>query len=631
MSKNIISFRSHRLWAIVLPLLLVACGGGGGGSGSSSTSTTESKNISITPGLGGFSAGAVVEAYKPNGDLIKASTTNASGEATLDMYGYDGPFILKVSGATGVTYYDEKTGTSKDFSSSSDYLLSVVPTTAITSGSSYGVTPLTNMAAALAGVDGLAPTISGATSTAVISSINESLQYVQNLMGVDSTTLNILSAPTLVRADRTTVSGGNSAGVYGLLLAELANQSTSTTPLVQAKSMYTRALKVKQSAFTSGLTDLDTTLAPLKLAQAKLSSGNTSFLSSGSKVALAYTDKTASQVNTSSTITKATTAARTINVVPGSGAFAAGAKVSVINPSTGNEISFASTNASGVAVVDIGTYSGPMVLRVSGGAGVKYYDETLGADVEVDSSKLMLSVVPAESVTSGSSYGITPLTHLAAVFAGLSASNLQVTKPTGGSESDTMYQALARVRLLLGWRSDTSSVNNIHTLNPLIAPTVLASTNASAGIDLSTAGGYMGYFLAEIARASRTRTSSGAIEFSERLAAAGLKLKTAIDAGQSSAIAAAVTEFQGSSEAAVLSAASAQVGIGSNKFLKSCITVNSSSKISLANIFSKSADSSNLNPSASKLAEMVLNLQAAVLQQTMNNSYTLSKTSTCTS
>ena len=116
MFKNIISFRSHWLLAIVLPLLLVACGGGGGGS---STSTTETKNISITPGLGGFSAGAVVEAYKPNGDLIKASTTNAAGEATLDMYGYDGPFILKVSGATGVTYYDEKTGTSKDFSSSS--------------------------------------------------------------------------------------------------------------------------------------------------------------------------------------------------------------------------------------------------------------------------------------------------------------------------------------------------------------------------------------------------------------------------------------------------------------------------------------------------------------------------------
>ena len=629
MFKNIISFRSHWLLAIVLPLLLVACGGGGGGS---STSTTETKNISITPGLGGFSAGAVVEAYKPNGDLIKASTTNAAGEATLDMYGYDGPFILKVSGATGVTYYDEKTGTSKDFSSSSDYLLSVVPTTAITSGSSYGVTPLTNMAAALAGVDGLAPMISGATSAAVISSINQSLEYVQSLMGVDSTTLNILSAPTLVRADRTTVSGGNSAGVYGLLLAELANQSTSTTPLVQAKSMYTRALKVKQSAFTSGLTDLDTALAPLKLAQAKLSTGTTSFLSSGSKVALTYTDKTASQVNTASTITKATTAARTINVVPGSGAFGSGAKVSVINPSTGSEISFASTNASGVAVVDLGTYSGPMVLRVSGGAGVKYYDETLGASVDFDSSKSMLSVVPAESVTSGSSYGISPLTHLAAVFAGLTASNFQVTKPTGGTESDTMYKALARVRLLLGFRSDTSNVvNNIHTLNLLIAPSVLSSTTASAGIDLSAPGGYMGYFLAEIARASRSRSSSNAIEFSERLAAAGLKLKTAIDGGNDVAITAAVAEFSGSAELGVLNAASAQVAVGSNKFIKSCITVDSSSKIYLANMFSKATDLANLNPSASKLAEMVLNLEAAVLQQTMNNSYTLSKTSTCTS
>ena len=141
----------------------------------------------------------------------------------------------------------------------------------------------------------------------------------------------------------------------------------------------------------------------------------------------------------------------------------------------------------------------------------------------------------------------------------------------------------------------------------------------------------MGYFLAEIARASRSRSSSNAIEFSERLAAAGLKLKTAIDGGNDVAITAAVAEFSGSAELGVLNAASAQVGVGSNKFIKSCITVDSSSKIFLANMFSKATDLANLNPSASKLAEMVLNLEAAVLQQTMNNSYPLPKTSTCTS
>ena len=73
------------------------------------------------------------------------------------------------------------------------------------------------------------------------------------------------------------------------------------------------------------------------------------------------------------------------------------------------------------------------------------------------------------------------------------------------------------------------------------------------------------------------------------------------------------------------------MAVGSNIFIKSCITVDSSSKIYLANMFSKATDLANLNPSASKLAEMVLNLEAAVLQQTMNNSYSLSKTSTCTS
>ena len=604
--------------------LMVACGGGGGGAVGASVA---GKSITVVPALGGFSAGAVVEAFKPNGDLIKSTTTSASGEASIDMNGYEGPFILKVSGAAGVSYYDEKAGAPKDFTNATDYLLSVVPTSTITSGAAYGVTPLTNMVAALAGVDGLAPTEAGAATADVLANINQAVKFTQDILGVDANTLDVLAAPTPVRADRLKVSSASASGLYGVLLAEMANKSTGASPLAQAKLIYNRAIKVKQSNFASGLTDLDTVLTPLTQAQASLATGASSFLTADSKLTFAYTAKTAAAA--SSTVAKAEVSARTINVVPALGAFGEGAKVSVIDPTTGTELAFKNTNTSGVAVVDIGNYSGPMVLRVTGASGVKFYDEGLGGNVDFGSTKTMLAIVPADSLTSGSSYGITPFTHLAAVFAGLSANTLKITKPTGGTESDVMTNALARTRLLLGLRSDTSKLRNIHTLNLLVAPTVLSSTNASAGIDLSTPGGYMGYLLAELARASRASTSTSAIDFSERLATAGLKLKTAIDGGQASAITTAVEEFKSSTELANIKQATTQVGAGNNKYIKSCITVNASDAAYLKTVFTQASDAVNLNPSAAQLAEMEINVQSAVLQQSMGNTYSLAKTSTC--
>lgn len=614
--------------ALTAAALFTACGGGGGGSAGTPAAGASGKSITVVPALGGFSAGAVVEAFKPNGDLIKSTTTSATGEASLDMDGYDGPFILKVSGAAGVSYYDEKAGSAKDFTNATDYLLSVVPTTTITQGTSYGVTPLTNMVAALAGVDGLAPTVAGAATADVIANINQAVKFTQDILGVDANTLDVLAAPTPVRADRLKVSAGSVSGLYGLLLAEMANKSTSGSPLAQAKLIYNRAIKVKQSNFANGLTELDTVLAPLAQAQAALASGTSSYAAADAKLSFSYSAKTAAAA--SSAVTKTDVAARTINVVPALGAFGEGAKVSVIDPTTGTELAFKNTNASGVAVIDIGNYSGPMVLRVTGATGVKFYDEGLNGDVDFGSNRAMLAVVPADSLTAGSSYGITPFTHLAAVFAGLSTNSLKVSKPSGGTESDTMASALARTRLLLGLRSDTTKLRNIHTLNLLVAPTVLSSTNASTGIDLSTPGGYMGYFLAEVARASRASTSTSAIDFAERLAAAGLKLKTAIDGGQASAITAAVEEFKGSAELANIKQATAQIGAGNNKYIKTCIAVNASDAAYLKNLFTQASDAVNLNPSAAQLAEMEINIQSAVLQQSMGNTYSLAKTSTCT-
>lgn len=207
---------------------LFACGGGG------STTAPVQTTVTVTPALGGFSAGANVKAVKPDGSTIASGTTDSSGSATLNFADYDGPFTLVVTGGTGVTYFDEKSGTNLPFSST-DSLLSVVPANTINSGVSYGVTPLTNMAAAFAGVN-TTGVISGSSTDAINTTITNAVAKTQLTVGISADQLNILTAPTPVTSTTTKLSGTGAATTYGLILAELA-RSAPTTALAQANGL----------------------------------------------------------------------------------------------------------------------------------------------------------------------------------------------------------------------------------------------------------------------------------------------------------------------------------------------------------------------------------------------------------
>jgi hypothetical protein len=124
----------------LLPLFLMA--GCGGGSSTSSTPVTPVNpvtppvpptpptptinKISVVPALGAFGAGANVAFIRPDGSLIAAAQTNAAGVAELDIGAYTGPFISKVTGGPGVTFYNEKT-LGRDAFGANDTLLAIVP------------------------------------------------------------------------------------------------------------------------------------------------------------------------------------------------------------------------------------------------------------------------------------------------------------------------------------------------------------------------------------------------------------------------------------------------------------------------------------------------------------------------
>ena len=83
---------------------LFACGGGGGEDATTPAVPSATRTLAVVPALGGFSAGATVSLISPAGAIIGSATTDASGAANPVIGAYTGPFIIRVSGGTGVTF-----------------------------------------------------------------------------------------------------------------------------------------------------------------------------------------------------------------------------------------------------------------------------------------------------------------------------------------------------------------------------------------------------------------------------------------------------------------------------------------------------------------------------------------------
>lgn len=284
---------------------IVSCGGGSGST--SVTASTTDGQVTVTPALGGFSSGATVKAIKPDGSVISSSTTDSTGSATLNLGSHSGPMTLVVSGGTGVTYYDEKSGTNLPFGST-DTLLSVVPGSAVTSGASYGVTSLTNMAAAFAGVSSNG-VIAGTNTDTINTNITNAIAKTQLSVGIPADQINILSAPKPVSSSNTKLSGSGTDVKYGLVLAELAKNSTGTA-LTQSKGLATSATNSMASpnAPISG-TEYTKVVNKVNSMVATPSSLGNNFLAPGST--LPTVNLTTPKTTTTST--EVTTTATTVN------------------------------------------------------------------------------------------------------------------------------------------------------------------------------------------------------------------------------------------------------------------------------------------------------------------------------
>ena len=223
------NLRRHILIGLSLSAVtsLVACGGGSDEPPPVVKPTTA---MVVTPSLGAV-YGGTVSVYSANGSLLGTATTSTTdGKANLNLTDYAAgtPVIVKLTLNTGTTYFNEKTGSNSTVSSAAS-LLSTVP--AITANQAVGVTPLTNMAAKLAGLSSSAVG-SGTLATPVTAdNIYTAVAKTNLALGLPANT-NILAAPVPATAAAPTPTD-----TLGKLLAVMAKNTTSADPLAQALAL----------------------------------------------------------------------------------------------------------------------------------------------------------------------------------------------------------------------------------------------------------------------------------------------------------------------------------------------------------------------------------------------------------
>jgi len=192
----------------------------------------------VTPALGAFSANALVQAYASDGTLLATARTDDNGRvSTLAIpVSHTGLVILRVTGGDSVKYFDEGSGRWLDFAANQS-IYSVIPAAAVQPGAAFGVTPLTNLLAGLVGVDTTTPSAPRVPSgQANDAAVNTAKQQVALMTGLP---IDVLAAPDPLKDLSTPKNGSTVAGLYGVLLAEMARQASlqGQTALEQAQSL----------------------------------------------------------------------------------------------------------------------------------------------------------------------------------------------------------------------------------------------------------------------------------------------------------------------------------------------------------------------------------------------------------
>ncbi len=419
-------------------LFLFSCGGGGGGG------TTPAVNGTMSgTAVKGPVNGATVTAFAINngimGAQIGSGPTDAQGNFSISIGPYSGSVMLQMSGGT---YTDEATGTPGMAMQSGDVMTSVIPS--VTAGSTMSgiqITPLTSMAQARAHnmTGGMTEANITAANTAVgtyfmvndilhTQPINPLVPNSGTAAGVDQNMKNYGMAIAAMSQYANTIGMPFSSGIVTAMMNDASDGvmdgKMGNTSITMGGGMMGGTM-MQSTAGTSGLaTAMNTFIGNLSVNKSGLNTADMNAL---------YT-----QLNTSNGQLPGAGGASVNGMVSGTavmGPMSGGAVTAfaITNGIVGAQLASGPTDTHGNFTMQIGSYSGSVMLQISGGA---YTDLATGSTMTMFSGDVMTSV--SSSVTAGATMSgiqITPLTSMAQAWAqsmagGMTAANI-TTANTG--------------------------------------------------------------------------------------------------------------------------------------------------------------------------------------------------------
>jgi len=203
----------------------------------------------------------------------------------------------------------------------------------------------------------------------------------------------------------------------------------------------------------------------------------------------------------------------TLLVTPAKGAFGLGAKCEAFDGVSGAFLATSLTDLSGNCSLQTGQFRGPVVVRVCGGAsGVTVFDETLTtpANVPLGATECLVAAAPAIPAGTSPVIGVTPLTHIAAVAAGVNPAS---ATPGAGSAAAITAANTQVKNAILGASFTAFDILDVPV--PPRAGTVI-STGATIGVNY-------GAFVAALAQS--TADPTGAVTSIARVAALAAEFK----------------------------------------------------------------------------------------------------------
>jgi hypothetical protein len=452
--------------------LLVGCGGGGGGT-ATTPGTQGSTGMISGAAVKGPVSGATVTAYGITngmmGPQLAGTTTDSTGNFAMTLGDYSGPVMLQMSGGT---YVDEATGVTMSMSPG-DVMTAVIPSVA--SGSTVTgiqMTPLTSMAQAMAenmagGMTGaniaaantsvgnffmvndilhtqpMNPLVSGSSGTATQDMKNYGMAIAA--MSQSAKDMGMTSSSSMVTAMMNDASDGVLNGMMGsrpVLMGGMMGVSSLMTPTTGTSGLATEMASFISSTMNqSGVTTTD-----MQTLMDKLTTSATGTVQTGGGTPM---NGMVSGTGYNGTMGNATVMAYAVS-----------------NGMMGAQLASGPTDSMGNFSLFLGDYSGPVMIKMTGGS---YANLATGTTITMSAGDMMTAVIP--TLASGSTVtGIhmTPLTSMAqaraqAMSGGMIDANITSANTAMGSYfmvSDILHTAPMNAAILGSGGTATTDMRN---------------------------------------------------------------------------------------------------------------------------------------------------------------------------